>query len=146
MNKDAGVNDARLLSNPVLFHELINRANDNLSIIDLPTGRYLYVNEMTCRSTGYTPEEFRKMTVADVDPTVTTSWNANEERRRRKKTRVFVREGMITMPTGKHEMGHTNQAQRLGPLYIPAWILSGGLSENNQLEKAADQYGRGQIR
>jgi len=28
----------------------MNRANDNLSIIDLNTGRYLYVNEMTCRS------------------------------------------------------------------------------------------------
>lgn len=63
--------DDRLLSNPVLFHELINRANDGLSVIDSNTGRYVYVNEMTCRSTGYSFDEFRTMAVADIDPTVT---------------------------------------------------------------------------
>ncbi|NLW93966.1 MAG: PAS domain S-box protein, partial [Chlamydiae bacterium] len=57
-----------LRADPELFQELVNRANDNLSIIDLATGRFLYVNEMLCRSTGYTPEEFGKMTVADIDP------------------------------------------------------------------------------
>ena len=82
--------DDGLISDPVLFRELMNRANDYLSVIDLNTGRYLYVNEMACRSTGYTPDEFRKMTVADIDPTVTTRWDADKERRRRKKIRVPV--------------------------------------------------------
>lgn len=89
-----------LRADPELFQELVNRANDNLSIIDLATGRFLYVNEMLCRSTGYTPEEFGKMTVADIDPTVTERWDADRERRRRKKVRVFMREGMVKSKSG----------------------------------------------
>lgn len=100
MNRAAGTNDERLLSDPVLFRELVNRANDNLSIIDLATGRFLYVNEMLCRSTGYTPEEYGKMTVADIDPTVTEQWDAGKERRRRKKVSVFMREGMTRRKDG----------------------------------------------
>jgi PAS domain S-box-containing protein len=100
MNKPRTNVDDGLFADPALFRELMNRSNDNLSVIDLNTGRYLYVNEMTCRSTGYTPEEFRKMTVADIDPTVTTRWDPDKERKRRKKISVFVREGMIKRKDG----------------------------------------------
>lgn len=100
MKKPDKNTDERLLSDPVLFRELMNRANDNLSVIDLASGRYLYVNEMTCRSTGYTQDEFRKMTVADIDPTVTQRWDPDKERRRRKKIRVFIREGTIRRKDG----------------------------------------------
>jgi RHS repeat-associated protein len=37
---------------------------------------------------------------------------------------------------GRHEMGHTWQAQRLGPLYIPAYFMFRG-----NFERAAEDYG-----
>lgn len=83
-----------------LFRELMNRSNDILSIIDMDTGLYLYVNEMTCKSTGYTREEFLGMTVADIDPTIAQRWDADKEHRRRRKKTVFAREGMIRRKDG----------------------------------------------
>ena len=47
---------------------------------------------------------------------------------------------------GKHEEGHTVQAQILGPLYLPAWIagrILGGDSAGNPLESGADKYASG---
>jgi PAS domain S-box-containing protein len=95
---DHGVDE--LFSDPQLFRALINQANCHLSIIDFRSGRYLYVNEMTCRSTGYTPREFLAMTVADIDPTVNRKWDAAKERLRRKKVKVFIGEGMIRRKDG----------------------------------------------
>ncbi len=42
---------------------------------------------------------------------------------------------------GSHEIQHTYQAQILGPLFLPTYFLSGGISHNNWLEKQADQSG-----
>ena len=42
---------------------------------------------------------------------------------------------------GKHEQEHTYQAQILGPLFLPIYLMNGGVSHNNPLEKGADQSG-----
>ena len=99
---DHGVDE--LFSDPQLFRALINQANCHLSIIDFRSGRYLYVNEMTCRSTGYTPREFLAMTVADIDPTVNRKWDAAKER-----LRLWpFPHGSRTCgwPTGRSVLGH----------------------------------------
>ncbi len=83
-----------------LFRKLINRSNDILSIVDMDTGRYVYVNEMTCKLTGYTREEFLGMTVADIDPTVAQRWDAAKEHRRRCRKTVSVREGTVRRKDG----------------------------------------------
>jgi hypothetical protein len=46
---------------------------------------------------------------------------------------------------GPHEEGHTYQAQILGPLYAPAYLLGGGFSglPGNIFERAAQRYGGG---
>jgi len=49
-----------------LFRALIDRSNDGFEVIDPATGRYLDVNETTCRRLGYTREEMQRMTIADV--------------------------------------------------------------------------------
>ncbi len=43
----------------------------------------------------------------------------------------------------KHESGHTWQADRLGPFFLPLYFLHGGVSQNNPFERAADDYGQG---
>ena len=48
---------------------------------------------------------------------------------------------------GRHEEGHTVQAQILGPAYLPAWLagrILGGDNAQNPLEAGADKYGLGQ--
>lgn len=45
-----------------------------------------------------------------------------------------------------HERAHVLQAMVLGPLFLPAYLLSGGISGRNRFERAADVYaltGRG---
>ncbi len=44
---------------------------------------------------------------------------------------------------GPHEMGHTYQYQLLGPLFLPVYLMSGGVSANNPWEQAADNYALG---
>jgi hypothetical protein len=48
-----------------------------------------------------------------------------------------------SVPVGSHEEGHTYQYQVLGPAFLPVYFMSGGISGNNPLEKAADNYSRG---
>jgi RHS repeat-associated protein len=48
---------------------------------------------------------------------------------------------------GRHEEGHTLQAQILGPYYLPTWVIGrafGGDSQGNPLESGADNYALGQ--
>ena len=40
-----------------------------------------------------------------------------------------------------HEKAHTYQYQVLGVFYLPVYLLSGGISHNNPLERSADLYG-----
>jgi RHS repeat-associated protein len=55
-------------------------------------------------------------------------------------------EGSLTsensVQIGPHEEGHTYQYERLGPLFLPAYLLYGGISDSNPFEKSADNYGR----
>ncbi|MGY0504117.1 hypothetical protein [Luteimonas sp. e5] len=47
---------------------------------------------------------------------------------------------------GDHERAHVHQAMLLGPLFLPLYLLLGGISARNPLERAADRYaatGRG---
>lgn len=43
----------------------------------------------------------------------------------------------------KHEEGHTYQSQLLGPLFLPVYFASGGISGNNPFERMADNYALG---
>jgi len=44
---------------------------------------------------------------------------------------------------GMHERGHTLQYQALGPVFLPAYLLSGGISASNSFEQAANNYAAG---
>lgn len=39
-----------------------------------------------------------------------------------------------------HERAHVLQAMALGPLFLPLYLLSGGISARNRFERAADRY------
>lgn len=41
---------------------------------------------------------------------------------------------------GDHERGHVLQYMAFGPLFLPLYLLSGGVSPNNRFERAADRY------
>ena len=44
---------------------------------------------------------------------------------------------------GLHEEAHTRQYERLGPLFIPVYLLCGGISARNPFEQAANAYAAG---
>ncbi len=47
---------------------------------------------------------------------------------------------------GDHERAHVYQAMALGPLFLPLYLVCGGISHRNRFEQAADRYaqtGRG---
>jgi hypothetical protein len=41
---------------------------------------------------------------------------------------------------GDHERAHVYQAMTLGPLFLPLYLLCGGISPRNRFEQAADRY------
>lgn len=41
-----------------------------------------------------------------------------------------------------HERAHVYQYMVLGPLFLPAYLLCGGISVRNRFERAADRYAR----
>jgi hypothetical protein len=50
------------------------------------------------------------------------------------------------VPLDAHERAHVYQAMVLGPLFLPVYLLAGGVSARNPFERAADRYaatGRG---
>ena len=53
--------------------------------------------------------------------------------------------GDSSVQIGRHEAAHTYQYQTLGPLFLPAYFISGGISgpAGNPFENAAQEYGRG---
>ncbi len=59
------------------------------------------------------------------------------------------RAGQVEEPyvrLGDHERAHVYQYMLLGPLFLPVYLLLGGVSVRNPLERAADRYahtGRG---
>ena len=48
------------------------------------------------------------------------------------------------LPLGLHEEAHTHQYEVLGPLFIPVYLLCGGISARNPFEQAANAYADGQ--
>ena len=53
------------------------------------------------------------------------------------------RAGWCTLPPvrlGDHERAHVLQYMVLGPLFLPAYLLCGGVSARNRFEQAADRY------
>jgi PAS domain S-box-containing protein len=50
-----------------LFRTLTDQINDGIEIIDPETGRFLDVNEQSCRTSGYTRTELLAMGVPDLD-------------------------------------------------------------------------------
>jgi len=51
--------------------------------------------------------------------------------------------GPLTINYGFHENGHTLQNQVLGPLFLPVYLLNGGVSARNPFENAADDHAEG---
>lgn len=49
----------------------------------------------------------------------------------------------VPINLGLHEQGHTLQSQALGPFFLPAYFLSGGISASNGFEQAANSYALG---
>lgn len=43
---------------------------------------------------------------------------------------------------GDHERAHVYQYMVLGPLFLPLYLLCGGISVRNRFERAADRYAR----
>ena len=41
---------------------------------------------------------------------------------------------------GDHERAHVLQYMVLGPLFLPSYLLAGGVSAGNRFERAADAY------
>ena len=41
-----------------------------------------------------------------------------------------------------HERAHVYQYMVLGPLFLPLYLLCGGISVRNRFERAADRYAR----
>jgi len=56
-----------------LFREPVDRSNDALEVLDPISGRILDVNERGCLDLGYSREEYRALTVFDIDPMVDAS-------------------------------------------------------------------------
>jgi PAS domain S-box-containing protein len=50
-----------------LFRALIDQSNDGFEVVDPDTGRFLDVNETSCRQSGYTREELLSMRVPDIE-------------------------------------------------------------------------------
>lgn len=46
----------------------------------------------------------------------------------------------VTMRLGDHERAHVLQAMALGALFLPLYLLCGGISPRNRFEQAADRY------
>ena len=44
------------------------------------------------------------------------------------------------MAMDAHERAHVYQAMVLGPLFLPVYLLAGGVSVRNPFERAADRY------
>jgi len=84
----------------LLFRNLIDRSNDCISVIDLKTGRFIDVNEMTCMKSGYTKQELLAMCVADIDPTVTEQWSMARELDIRRGKDFLLREGQLKRKDG----------------------------------------------
>ncbi len=51
-----------------LLRSLIDRTNDAIEILDPETGRFLDVNEQASRLHGYSQEEYKSLSITDVDP------------------------------------------------------------------------------
>ncbi|MFZ1377093.1 MAG: PAS domain S-box protein [Geothrix sp.] len=62
--------EASLKESEARWHTLVEQAGDGLELLD-ENGRYLQVNEASCRALGYTREELLGLSVMDTDPNVT---------------------------------------------------------------------------
>lgn len=47
-----------------------------------------------------------------------------------------------TIRLADHERAHVYQYMALGPLFLPLYLLCGGISARNRFERAADRYAR----
>jgi PAS domain S-box-containing protein len=80
----------------------IDRASDAIFWID-KDARILYVNEITCKSLGYSQDELLSMTISDIDPSFTkevwlSHWKELKERGAFTFESVHKKKGGITIP------------------------------------------------
>jgi hypothetical protein len=45
-----------------------------------------------------------------------------------------------SIPLASHERAHVYQSMVLGPLFLPLYLICGGVSAGNPFERAADRY------
>ena len=83
-----------------LIREFLDRPNDYYSVIEMNSGRFLHVSEKVLRATGYSRDEFARLRVADIDPSITEPWDPKKERRMRAKQDTFLREGLVARKDG----------------------------------------------
>ena len=57
---------AQLEEREEIFRSIVTRANDGIVMIDVETMRFVEVNDAVCRMSGYSREEFERMTLADL--------------------------------------------------------------------------------
>lgn len=50
-----------------IYSAIVNQANDSISLVEVETGRLVEFNLAACRNLGYTPEEFARLRVHDVE-------------------------------------------------------------------------------
>ena len=54
-----------------LFQSLLDHTSDGIEVVEPETGRFLDVNQSACKAHGYSREEYLRLRVCDLDPTVT---------------------------------------------------------------------------
>ncbi|MBK8790136.1 MAG: PAS domain S-box protein [Holophagaceae bacterium] len=62
--------EASLLESETRWHTVVEQAGDGFELLD-EEGRFLQVNEATCRALGYSRDELLQMSLTDIDPIVT---------------------------------------------------------------------------
>jgi PAS domain S-box-containing protein len=63
-------NQQALQESEARWQAMMQQAGDGFELLD-EDGRFLQVNDATCRTLGYTPEELAGMTVRDINPNLT---------------------------------------------------------------------------
>jgi PAS domain S-box-containing protein len=63
----------RIEDSLALFRSLIDHTNVGIEVIDPETGRFVDVNDTTCRAHGYTRAELLSLAVSDLDPQLTAA-------------------------------------------------------------------------
>ncbi|MBF0275178.1 MAG: PAS domain S-box protein, partial [Nitrospinae bacterium] len=77
----------------LLFRNMINQSNDSIYVADAETGRYIYVNDASCITLGFSREELLTMKVCNIVVSIPDDNAWKKHVRDIKKKGFFVRSG-----------------------------------------------------